>query len=359
MTKPNVFPTKEQIEKANENIEPSELTTKTTNPKELEVIKQMELEAEEQKKKVENGEKIIREDLKDKKYNRPIATGNKNKESVDRIKPPIEKPVNKPIKQENNMENEKTINYNKPTDEPYDVIPIPSEGKIYRHKKGNIKVGYLNASDEDILTSPNLLETGEFLDLLLDKKILEEGISVKDLHVGDKNAIMIWLRSTGYGPMYPIVVTDDNDKQFETEVDLDTLGYKKLKVDPDKEGLFSFKLNRSNKEIKFKLLTVGEIKEIDDQIKYDISELGLPFSNHVTYRLEKMIKEIDGNRDKDFIKDFIKKMPINDSRELRNYYEEIEPNVDLEIEVEAPGEGGLIKTFLPINARFFWPDFGV
>ena len=59
-------------------------------------------------------------------------------------------------------------------------------------------------------------------------------------------------------------------------------------------------------------------------------------------------------------------MPIADSRAIRNYYDEIEPNVDLRIQVEVPeykdenGEvhgGDLIETFLPINVNFFWPDF--
>ena len=41
-------------------------------------------------------------------------------------------------------------NYNAP----FDVIPLPSQGKLYRNKKANIRLGYMTTADENILTSP-------------------------------------------------------------------------------------------------------------------------------------------------------------------------------------------------------------
>ena len=34
---------------------------------------------------------------------------------------------------------------------PHDVVPLPSQGIFYKSKKKSIKVGYLTASDENIL----------------------------------------------------------------------------------------------------------------------------------------------------------------------------------------------------------------
>ena len=39
---------------------------------------------------------------------------------------------------------------------PYDVVELPSQGLLYKNKKSKVKVEYLTALDESILTSPNL-----------------------------------------------------------------------------------------------------------------------------------------------------------------------------------------------------------
>jgi len=352
----NAFPSQEQIAAANAASE-ARLANESkaqqfVSDAEQKAIDEMEREAQIQSEARKRGEQIIRPELADNTNVKKIAVGTTyQREEVK--KPIIERPIiqTKPIQPVANMPNVSK----KPINVPYDVIPLPSEGKIYPHKKSAIKVGYLNASDENILTSPNILENGEYLNILLDRKILEDDIQVRDLHAGDRNAIMIWLRATGYGEMYPIIVYDNNDIPFETEVDLSTLGYKKLGAEPDAEGLFTFKLPKTGKTVKFKFLSVGEIDEIEKQITFELKELDLPYSSAITSRLEKMIVEVDGIRDKAILKDFITVMPVADSRALRNYYEDIESNVNLKIKVEAPG-GDLIETFLPININFFWPD---
>jgi hypothetical protein len=239
---------------------------------------------------------------------------------------------------------------------PYDLIPLPSQGLLYLHKKPSIKVAFLNASDENILTSPHLLESGEFLDILLERKIMEDGITHKDLHVGDRNAIMVWLRATAYGAMYPVQVRNPfNGDIIETEIDLTTLKTKPLGAKPDKNGLFDYTLPVSGKNIKFKLLTVGDVEEIDKQEEYELNELKKPYADTNTYSLEKQIVEIDGNRDLNYIREVISIMHIKDSRGLKKYVNEIESGLDMNIEVQIPG-GGSFTTFLPININFFWPQ---
>jgi hypothetical protein len=43
---------------------------------------------------------------------------------------------------------------------PHDVVPLPSQGLFYKNKKKSIKVGYLTASDENILmaSDPNMTQ---------------------------------------------------------------------------------------------------------------------------------------------------------------------------------------------------------
>jgi hypothetical protein len=241
--------------------------------------------------------------------------------------------------------------------QPYDIIPLPSEGKLYRNKKGKIKVSFLTAADENILTSPNLLESGDFLEILLNRKILEPELRYNDLIPGDRDAIMVWLRATGYGEMYPVTILDENDKPFETEVDLTKLKVKHLSIEPDGEGLFTFTLPLSKSTVKFKLLTVGEISELEKLALFLKEENNL-INTESTLLLESQVVEIDGNRDKNYISEFIDTMRIMDSKKLKTYMSELDCGIDMNITFGTPG-GGSVTRFLPFTVKFFWPDFNI
>jgi len=294
---------------------------------------------------------------------------NKPKEEPIQYNKPVEQQVSyKPVEPQKqnynfdqNLKMEKTDSYISEISQPqfntsYDLIPIPSEGKLYKNKKANFKVSYLTTADENILTSPNLLQSGEFLEILINRKLLETDVRYRDLHVGDRNAIMLWLRATSYGEMYPITLIDDvTNNPFDTEINLNDLKFINLGAEPDAEGYFEFYLPQSKANIKFKFLTVGDIEDIEDLVRKD-TENKNPVNNALTYRLERQVVEVNGVRDKNYIREFVQNIRIADSKKLRDYIDKIEPNVDLEINVSTPG-GGTMKTFLPLNVSFFWPDF--
>ena len=241
--------------------------------------------------------------------------------------------------------------------QPYDVIPLPSEGKLYKNKKEKIKVAYLTAADENLLTSPNLLGSDDFLEILINRKLLEYDLRYKDLLPGDRDAIMIWLRSTGYGEMYPVTVLDENDVPFETEIDLSTLKVKNLNVLPDEDGLFTFVLPVSKSVIKFKLLTMGEIDELVKLAQF-LKEQNDLVNTDATLILENQIVEVNGNKDKEYISEFIDSMRLMDSKKLKDYINSIECGVDTNVTFGTPG-GGSVTRFLPFTIRFFWPDFTI
>ena len=111
---------------------------------------------------------------------------------------------------------------------PYDVIPLPSKGLLYPGRKPTLEVEYLTAMDENILTSPNLLQSGEFVDVLLKRKIRPGQVKPSELLVGDRNSIIIWLRATGYGEKYPVTMQTPDGEEFDTEVDLTKLKQKEI-----------------------------------------------------------------------------------------------------------------------------------
>jgi hypothetical protein len=241
-------------------------------------------------------------------------------------------------------------NYNAP----FDVIPLPSKGKLYKNKKESVRLAYMTTADENILTSPNLLQSGEFLEILINRKILEPTLRYKDLLPGDRNAIMLWLRATAYGEMYPVTLLDELSEPFDTEINLNELKTIELNENPDEEGLFYFQLPLTKAEIKFRLLTMGDVDAIE-KIVTDEKERNIPVNNSNTYRLERMIVEVNGSRDRGMIRDIANSMRISDARAFDAYVDSIESGIDLNIEVETPG-GGSVATFLPLNFNFFWPN---
>ena len=239
---------------------------------------------------------------------------------------------------------------------PFDVIELPSKGLLYQNCGETIKVEYMTAEDENILTSPNLVQSGKVLDVLMERKIKQEGLDPKDLLLGDRNAIMVFLRSTAYGEMYPVKLTDpQSGEDFETEIDLSTLGIKTISASPDENGQFDFELPKSKKKIKFRLLTARDeenlVKAEEKRKKLYKSKV----STLLTSRLALQIMEVDGNKDKSYIQQFVQYLPAFDSLELRKYIEEIEPGIDLRVDVEAPS-GAVFRSLIPITVRFFWPN---
>ena len=102
-------------------------------------------------------------------------------------------------------------------------------------------------------------------------------------------------------------------------------------------------------------MTCGMNDEIDEILEME-KEAGIPVNNSSTYTMEKMIVEVNGNRDRNVIRDFVNSIRISDSKSFNEYISSIECGVDMNIEVRTPG-GGSIKTFLPLNLNFFWPEF--
>ena len=81
--------------------------------------------------------------------------------------------------------------------------------------------------DENILTSPNIINSGRLIDTLIRNKIVERDINIDELLECDKEAILVFLRNTAYGPEYDINLIDpQTKKEFQAVVDLSALDFK-------------------------------------------------------------------------------------------------------------------------------------
>lgn len=238
----------------------------------------------------------------------------------------------------------------------YDIVSLPSQGIYYQNKKKTVRVAYLTAADENILSSPNLIESENVIEELLKRKILDKDIDIDDLVMEDRQAILIFLRNTAFGSEYQISTTDPKTgEKFETKIDLSILKTKDFKLQPDENSEYQYFMDISKVNITFKFLTNKQDKEIS---KIRSSATGNVVAPTATKRLEMMIQSIDGNRDKLQIYEFIQNMPIKDSQSFKKFVSENKPGLDLFIDVTTPS-GEIVPIYVDFGVEFFRPFYGI
>jgi hypothetical protein len=238
----------------------------------------------------------------------------------------------------------------------YDVVELPSRGIYYKNKKKSVRVSYLTASDENILSSSSLINSGGVIEELLKRKILDRDLPIDEIIEEDRQAILVFLRNTAFGSDYNIVVTDPKtNEEFVTKVDLSTLKVKDFKLTEDSNGEYSFTMEKSKVDITFSFLTLKQEKEIDE-IRKSWNGVGVP--PIVTKQLEFMIKSIGGNRDIMNIRNFIETMPIKDSQDFRKFINENKPGLDLTQKITTPS-GDIVQIEIGFGVEFFRPFYGI
>ena len=112
---------------------------------------------------------------------------------------------------------------------PHDVVQLPTGGIFYKSKKKSVKVGYLTASDENILIgAANSSGKDGIVISLLRNKIYEPDLRPEELLNSDVEAILIFLRNTAFGSEYKLILRDPKTLQeFEVSTQLDELNIKK------------------------------------------------------------------------------------------------------------------------------------
>jgi hypothetical protein len=232
---------------------------------------------------------------------------------------------------------------------PHDVVPLPTQGVFYKNKKKSIKVGYLTASDENILMGGGT----DMTQALLRAKIYEPDVRIEDLMEGDIEAILIFLRNTAFGPEIDLNLIDPaTRKSFKGTVRLDELDIIKGQ-EPSEDGTFVTTLPKSQTTVKLKPMTYGEITEIQKLADSYPQGRTVP---KVTWRLNKQIIEINGVTDKSEIAKFIEQMPIADSKYIRQFMDDNEPRLDLNRTILAPS-GEKLTVNVGFGVDFFRPFF--
>ena len=238
---------------------------------------------------------------------------------------------------------------------PTEVIDLPSKGLVYPKEhplsSGQVEIKYMTAKEEDILTSPNLIEKGIVLDKLLESIIVTEGVKLEDFVIGDKNTLLVSARILGYGQDYPIMIADE-------EVSVDLTSLKEIWLDEKNlvekhKNEFKYTTPIGKNKIVFSILDGHMEKQLEDLNKA-YEKAGQ--SRELTNRYKLIIKSVDGKSERKDIDDFVdNQFMARDSVAFREYIAEINPDIDFNTKVKL-SDGFEQEVTVPMTVRFFWPN---
>lgn len=250
---------------------------------------------------------------------------------------------------------------------PTEFVKLPSEGRHYSpdhplFNQQTIEIKQMTAKEEDILTSMTLLQNGLALERLLDSIIVDKNIRASSLFVGDRNAIVISARVSGYGNIYrteitcPECVTQQkhnfnlNDAEIRTTTQI--LSMLPSGINVTDEGLYSVLLPKSQLTIVLRLLTGGDENQLSTAIETNKKQKS---EKLVTTQLAYMISSVNGNSTREAIEYVSNNLPSSDSAFLRSIYKKIIPNVDLNLSFSCENCPHTDNMEVPLTAEFFWP----
>ena len=245
---------------------------------------------------------------------------------------------------------------------PTEEVSLPSKGLLYPEgsplRSGKIRMKYMTAREEDILTNQNLIKNGTVIDKLLQSLIVDP-VKVEDLLIGDKNAILVAARILGYGQdyafKYPHPLTGE-----EEEISIDLTEAEDKFIDERKmingQNEFEFQLPTSKVSLSFKLLTQADDKKIEAELK-GLKKINKNSNPELTTRLKHVIQAVNGDRTQKTIREFVDTQFLaRDARAFRKHIETVMPDIDLTFDLTFSDGAVIENVTIPINVNFFWPD---
>jgi hypothetical protein len=248
---------------------------------------------------------------------------------------------------------------------PTEFIDLPSKGELYPEGhplkgKDKVEIKFMTAKEEDILTSRSLIKKGVAIDRMLESLLVDKSIKVDNMLVGDKNALVVASRISGYGASYKTAVTCPNcGTNAKHEFDLEQLNVHQC------ENLDDFGVTKTDNGTflvpTLKTRATVEVRPLFGKDENEIAELAekrkkanLP-EELSTSQMKAYIVSVNGNKDKTFLKQFIDNLPAIDARSLRSTYREIIPNVDMKQQFVCSSCSFEQEMEVPFTVDFFWP----
>ncbi len=250
---------------------------------------------------------------------------------------------------------------------PTEFVSLPSQGRHYSSdhplfNKDTVEIKQMTAKEEDILTSVTLIKNGIALERLLESIIIDKRIDPKTLLIGDRNAIVISARVSGYGNIYRTQITcteclteqkhnfDLNDAQVTTSQEIASDLPEEVQI--TENGDYSIVLPKSNLSVVLRMLNGNDENNLSASLKTNNQQS----DKLVTTQLLHMIKSVNNNTTKEAIQYVAENLPSADSAFLRKIYKNIVPNISLSLGFECSNCSHAENMEVPLTAEFFWPE---
>jgi hypothetical protein len=243
---------------------------------------------------------------------------------------------------------------------PTEFVELPSRGKFYSpghplHNQTTIEIKQMTAKEEDILTSRSLLKQGVAIDRVIQSIIMDKRVDVASLLIGDKNALVIASRVSGYGNEYNTAVTcptceTKQEYSFDLNLAEITHGSSNTNVSDNGDGTFSINLPTSGLNVCFKLLNGHDEKRISN------TNTKGRVDNIITRQLRTMIVSVNENSESDALNYVAQNLPSKDSAYLRKAYKDAAPNINIDQHFSCENCEFDQVMEVPLTADFFWPD---
>lgn len=220
----------------------------------------------------------------------------------------------------------------------YEWVELPSRGECYPHKKSKVPVAYLTAMDENVIVSDELREKKKVAEILLNNKILDKAFDVRSLCIGDRDALLIWLRKTSYGNELKISQTDSEGKLVEKVIDLDKITYNTFNGTADENGFVEYVTDKKEL-IKYKLLTYEDEDFFYDKVLNLISTLtvstdgGMRIVDLMKELLTRQTVSVNGDADRNCIVSFIDNLELSELFKYVSFTSKNTPRANINIRI--------------------------
>jgi hypothetical protein len=245
---------------------------------------------------------------------------------------------------------------------PTHFVDLPSKGKFYSKNhplfnKHTVEIRFMTAKEEDILTSRSLLKKGIAIDRMLESVLVDKTINIEDLLIGDKNALVVAARVTGYGSEYETKVQCPScganvRHSFDLEQVKHTFPKEEIEKDLVEHGTFMTKLPITKFEVEMRLLTGKDEKllsSISEQRKAAKQE-----ETTISDQLRLLIVSINGVTERSIIDKFVDMCPAGDAKHMRKLYAENVPNIDMTQNFVCRSCDAEMAMEVPFTVDFFW-----
>lgn len=245
---------------------------------------------------------------------------------------------------------------------PTQFVDLPSRGKFYPkdhplHNKESVEIRFMTAKEEDILTSRSLLKKGIAIDRMLESVLVDKSIKLDDLLIGDKNALIVGARITGYGAEYETKVQCPScaanvRHSFDLENVKHTYPSEEIEKQLIENNCFKVQLPVTKLDVEIRLLKGSDEKtlsKLSEEKKASKLE-----ETPITDQLKTFIVSVNDLADKNVINKFVERCPAGDAKYLRKVFLENVPNLDMTQKFNCRSCEAEMEMEVPFTVDFFW-----